>query len=171
MTFQFHFYGFFTCSEWIDANSIHKFEQIAMILAVFIQQRCGCPSSSNITTPQFTCRPSHDQHVTYRASISTGTLARQELVAALEEWPRVHRSFLLQGERLSVDDTCPVIIQSLDEEECDVYGPSQPTMVSSQAVIVTLSTFLATLIPLVVAVIAAMAIIVLLSCTLWNKRK
>jgi hypothetical protein len=114
--FQLHLNGDIRCLGWIATDQLMNFNQIATGLTVFIQQRCGCPFS--ITTPQFTCHPSHDQHVTYRASISTGTLARQELVAALEEWPRVHRSILLQGERLSVDDTCPVIIQSLDEEGC-----------------------------------------------------
>ena len=94
--------------------------------------------------------------MTYRASVSANTLG---LVATLEEWPRVHRSIVLQGERLSVDDTCPVIIQSLDEEECE--WPSQAEMVSCQLEMVTgrpgmvsemvaLSTFLATVISVTV---------------------
>jgi hypothetical protein len=102
--------------------------------------------------------------VTYRASISTGTLAGQELVAALEEWPRVHRSILLQGERLSVDDTCPVIIQSLDEEECEVSSP--PNL----PVMVTLRIFLAAFVSALVfgVVLASLAVIIVL---LGNKRR
>ena len=106
--FQLHLYGDNTCIEWIDTDQLIKFQQIVMELTMFIQQRCGC--SSSITTPRFTCHQSHKHHVTYRASVSTGSLSRQELVAVLEEWPRVHRSILLQGERLSVDNTCPIII-------------------------------------------------------------
>ena len=41
------------------------------------------------------------------------------LEAVLREWPVVHRAILLQGELLSVDDTCPVIITSFHEEECN----------------------------------------------------
>jgi hypothetical protein len=170
--FQLHLNGDIRCPGWITTNQFIKFEQLAMELAVFIQQRCGCPfPSSNITTPQFTCHPSHDQHVTYRASISTSTLARVELVVALEEWQRVHRSILLQGERLSLDDTCPVIIQSLDEEECEVsrmvFSPDQPMMV-------TISTFLAAFVSALVygAVLGSIAVIIILSlCYLWNKKR
>jgi hypothetical protein len=178
--FQLHLNGDIRCPGWITTNQFIKFEQLAMELAVFIQQRCGCPfPSSNITTPQFTCHPSHDQHVTYRASISTGTLARQELVAALEEWPRVHRSILLQGERLSVDDTCPVIIQSLDEEGCEVSSPpvmvsSPPVKMSGQPMMVTLSTFLTVLVPALVFGVALgsiAVIIIVFSCNLWSKRR
>ena len=131
--------------------------QVPIKLTMFIQQRCGCPfPASNITTPQFTCHQSHERHVTYRASVSTGSL----LVAALEEWPRVHRSILLQGGRLSVDDTCPVIIQSLDEEECEV--PSQPAMP-----MVALNTYLAT----VMSVVLIAVVVVIVSCTFRIRRR
>ena len=160
--FQLHLYGDNICIEWIDTDQPIKFQQMVMELTMFIQQRCGCSFlSSSITTPQFTCHQSHEHHVTYRASVSTSMLTRQELVAVLEEWPRVHRSILLQGERLSVDNTCPIIIQSLDEEECE--GPSQPESVS-------LSIFLATVIS--VAVIAMVAIaLVIVFCTFRKRRK
>ena len=120
--------------------------------------------------------------MTYRASVSTGSLNRQELVATLEEWPEVHRSILLQGGRLSVDDTCPVIIQSLDEEECE--GPSQAEMVSGQPEMVTgrpgmvaemvaLSTFLATVISVTVvlgSITVLMTTLLICTCAFRNKR-
>jgi hypothetical protein len=103
--------------------------------------------------------------VTYRASISTGTPAGQELVAALEEWPRVHRSILLQGKRMSVGDTCPVIIQSLNVEECEVFTISQPVMV-------TLSTFLAAVISIAgVLGSVTMVMMILLMCALRYKKR
>ena len=96
--------------------------------------------------------------MTYRASVSTDILSRQQLLAALEEWPRVHRSILLRGVRLSVDDTCPVIIQSLDEEECE--WPSQPEM---------RSTFLATMVSvLVIAILLGMVAVAVTSCIIKN---
>ena len=41
-------------------------------------------------------------------------MTREELVSALNEWPGVHRSILIQGEKLIVK-MCPVIIQSADD--------------------------------------------------------
>ena len=167
VTFELHLYGDNTCIEWINTDQHLKFQQIAMELTMFIQQKCGCPfPSSNITTPQFTCHQSREGHVTYRASVSTmytSTLTKQELIAGLEEWPRVHRSILLQGERLSVDDMCPVIIQSLDEEECEVPMASQPGSVA-------LSIFLATVASVVVIALVAIAIVIF-SCSFRKRRK
>ena len=104
--------------------------------------------------------------MTYRASVSTvytSTLNKQELIAGLEEWPRVHKSILLQGERLSVDDTCPVIIRSLVEEECE--GP-----MAMQAESVALSIFLATVASVVVVSLVAIALVIF-SCSFRKRRK
>ena len=163
VAFQIHLHGIPKCSEWIDADKLIKFNRIAMELTSFIERKCNCPfPSSSITTSQFTCDQSHERHVTYRASVSTGSLNRLELVAALEEWPRVHRSILLQGERLSVNDTCPIIIQSLDEEECG--GPSQQPSGS-----VALSTILSTTVSAIIVVFVVM--IALFSCNFKRIKK
>ena len=100
-----------------------------------------------------------------RASVSTlytSTLTKQELIAGLEEWPWVHRSILLQGGKLRVDNTCPVIIQS-DEEECEVPMATQPESVA-------LSIFLATVASVVVVAIVAIALVII-SCTFRRRRK
>ena len=128
--------------DWINTDRLGKFEEMAMELAVFVGQSCDCPfPPSSITTPRFTCHPPHVQHVTYRASVavSMGQLSREGLVSALEEWPRTHRSILIQGERLSVEEQCPVIIQSLEEEEeCEIHTPPPTTPPAT----VALTTFL-----------------------------
>ena len=160
VAFQLHLHGIPKCSEWIDADKLIKFSRIAMELTKFIEPRCGC--SFRITTSQFTCRQQHERHVTYRASVSTDTQTRQELVAALEEWPRIHGSIFLQGERLSVNDTCPVIIQSLNVEECG--GPSQQPSGS-----VALSTILSTTLSAVIVVIVVL--IALFSCNFKRIKK
>lgn len=106
--------------------------------------------------------------MTYRASVSTGELARQDLVAALEAWPRVHRSIFLLGERLSVDDTCPVIIhQSSDEEECEIS--SQP---DAESQTVPLSTFWAAVISVLViaAVLGSVAVVMIIVFTCTFRR-
>ena len=167
--FQLHLYGTLTCPEWIGWNQQEKFEEIGQDLSVFIQQRCGCvfPPSS-ITSPQFTCH-SDAQHVVYRASVGVSTVgvSREELEAALEEWPRTHRSILLQGQRLSVEQNCPVIINSLEDEgECEL---------TTTSVTVSLTTFLLTMAAVfIVSLLGAVALIVFiqLMCRITrHKRK
>ena len=43
------------------------------------------------------------------------------LEAALEEWHRTHRSILLQGQRLTVEQNCPVIIYLLEDAYVLMY--------------------------------------------------
>ena len=70
----------------------------------------------------------------------------------LEAWPRSRRSILIQGEELSVDDTCVVIIQSLEDQVCEV---------STEQVVVTFSTFVITVVVVfIIAVLATVSIVI-----------
>ena len=157
VTFQLHLHGVGTCTEWSSDNQLVKLQEIALELAMFTQQRCACPfPPSTITTPRFTCHPPHPQHVIYRASVDVTAvqLERVELIAMLEAWPRRHRSILIQGEELSVDDTCVVIIQSLEDQVCEVS--TEPVVVS-----LTISTFIITLIAVfIIAVLATVTTVI-----------
>ena len=141
MLFQLLLYGTTTCTEWIGTtNQLTAFEMIGQELVEFIQQRCGCvfPPSS-ITSPQFTCHRDA-QHVIYRASMSMSEVgvSREEVEAVLEEWPRTHRSILLQGQRLNVEENCPVIISSLEDEgECELS--TTPISISLTTVLIASS--------------------------------
>ena len=77
-------------------------------------------------------------------------VTREELVSALNEWPGVHRSILIQGEKLIVE-MCPVIIQSADDGECEV---------TTAAVVVARNTLLIT-VTAVTATFGTVAIILL----------
>ena len=97
----------------------------------------------------------------------------------LEAWPRSHRSILIQGEELSVDDTCVVIIQSLEDQVCEVSTESvtmistsrevtstatEPVVVYVTSVTVTISTFVVTIVAvLIIAVLATVAIVIAIS--------
>ena len=163
MAFQLHLHGIGTCTEWSSDNQLVKLQEIALELAMFTQQRCACPfPPSTITTARFTCHPPHPQHVTYRASvdITTVQLERVELIAILEAWPRSHRSILIRGEELSVDDTCVVIIQSLEDQVCEVS--TEPVVVTStEPVVVALTTFVITVVA--VFIIAALVTVVIMT--------
>lgn len=160
VTFQLHLRGDFVCTDWVEVNEDVKFGEITKKVAKFVEQSCDCFFlPSNITTPQFTCHqhPTREHHVTYRASVdvSMAEMPKKELEESLEEWPRVHRSILVQGEWLSVDDTCPVIIQSLEEEECEVTTTSPDTVTLNILLIAVASV-------LVVAVLGSVAVMMLI---------
>ncbi len=153
--FQIHLHGISNCVEWINNQKLHD---VATELAVFIGQRSNCVFPSTlITGAHFTCPPPpHPQHVTYRASIApTGQLNRSMLEAVLREWPAIHKAILLQGELLSVDDTCPVIISSFHDEGCahdepvkitaDMNVPLLISSVSAVAMTITASVVIAVL--------------------------
>ena len=150
LTIKLHLHVATSYTEWILTNQLEKFQDIATELAAFVRKRCDCPfPSSSITSPRFTYQQ-RPPHVTYRASVEVSMVTREELVSALNEWPGVHRSILIQGEKLIVE-MCPVIIQSADDGECEV---------TTAAVVVARSTLLIT-VTAVTATFGTVAIILL----------
>ena len=171
---QVHLHGTLHCMDWTEVFTSMKLKELATDLLTFIEQGCNCSFPSTfITRSRFICHPPpHPQHhVTYRASIApTGQLNRTELEAVLREWLAVHRAILLQGELLSVDNTCPIIINSFDDEQC-THDPITTTLPTSDThqVMVSLSVFMSTV--LFTAVLAAMVVVVIVIsfCALYKK--
>ena len=78
----------------------------------------------------------------------------------LKAWPRSRRSILIQGEELSVGDRCVVIIQSLEDQVCEVS--TEPVVVTStEPAMVTLNTFVTTVVA--VFIIAVLATVVVMT--------
>ena len=170
LVFQIVLEGSINCTEWIDTYVHVKLQDMGTQLAMFIRQRCCCEFPSTlITRAHFTCPsshppPPHPQHVTYRASIApTGQLNRTMLEAVLREWPAIHRAILLQGELLSVDHTCPVIISSFDKE-CIYEVSSEPVT----AFVISLGTFLGSVVSAVVVAFVAVMVMTFSLCALYN---
>ena len=156
--FQFSLGGNTSCADWININMLLKSQEIATELAVFVEQRCNCSfPPSCVIAPQFTCPPRYPKHVTYRASVNVSSLPaqldRSMLRGVLEAWPLVHRSVLVQGERLSVEETCPVIIQSREDEHCVTDSDS--------GIVLSLHTVLIITVPALIAVLLVAAAIVM----------
>ena len=151
--------GIASCPDWVNKNTLLKLADISRELAVFIEQRCNSslPPSLLTTSSQFTCVAELPQHVVYRASVQLSSLPvpldRSMLVDILETWPVLHRAVLVQGERLSVEESCAVVILSPEEQQCTLTS-TPPT--------VSLSTFLVTVFTVIiffVLVIFSMVII------------
>ncbi len=82
----------------------------------------------------------------YRAGASYESLAREELEAALEEWPELHRSILMRGDTLCVEDTCPTVIPQ---------GDCVPEVFTNQ------NTLLAIILPTVVGMVLLAAVVMM----------
>jgi hypothetical protein len=156
LTIQLHFHVP-TCTEWIVTEQLGKLQEIAFELVVYVRKRCDCPfQSSSIISPGFTCQQ-QPPYVKYSASVVVSMISREVLVSALKEWPSVHRSILIHGEKLSVEEECPVIIQSADGV-CEITTAPE-----------ALSTLL-----IVTAALGALGVLllitILLSCVTWKWR-
>ena len=79
----------------------------------------------------------------------------------LETWPVLHRAVLVQGERLSVEESCAVVTLSPEEQQCTLTS-APPT--------VSLSTFLVTVVIFSVLVIVAMVIITIAICAAKQRK-
>lgn len=149
-----------SCPAWVNRNTLPKLADLNRELAVFIEQRCNCsfPPSLLTTSSQFTCVTELPHHVVYRASVELSSLPaslnRSMLVDILETWPVLHRAVLVQGERLSVEESCAVVILSPQEEGHCTLTSAPPT--------VPLSTFLITLFVVVILfVLTAVAMVII----------
>ena len=171
MLIQLYFYQqeITSCSDWVNKNTLLKFTDITRELAVFIEQRCNCslPTSLLTTSSQFTCVAELPQHVVYRASVQLSSLPvpldRSMLVDILETWPVLHRAVLVQGERLSVEESCAVVILSPEDQQC-ILTSVPPT--------VSLSTFLITVFTIVIFfVLAAVAVVITAVAVCVNKHR
>ena len=152
-------HGITSCPDWVNRSTLLKLADISRELEVFIEQKCNCslPPSLLTTSSQFTCVAELPQHVVYRASVQLSSLPvpldRSMLVDILETWPVLHRAVLVQGERLSVEESCAVVILSPEEQQCTLTS-APPT--------VSLSTFLVTVFTVVIFfTLAAVAMVII----------
>ena len=175
LPFQLYLHGITSCPDWVNRNTLLKLADISRELAVFIEQRCNCslPPSLLTTSSQFTCVAELPQHVVYRASVQLSSLPvpldRSMLVDILETWPVLHRAVLVQGERLSVEESCAVVTLSPEEQQCTLTStPSEP-----QAAAAPLNMLLVTVLPVTVVVllIAVAVVMAVVMVHLGYKRK
>ena len=85
----------------------------------------------------------------------------------LETWPVLHRAVLVQGERLSVEESCAVVTP--EEQQCTLTSVPPVT----QAAAVPLNMLLVTVLPITVVVllIAVAIVMVVVMVHLGYKRK
>ena len=87
----------------------------------------------------------------------------------LETWPVLHRAVLVQGERLSVEESCAVVILSPEVQQCTLTSVPPVT----QAAAAPLNMLLVTVLPVTVVVllVAVAVVMVVVMVHLGYKRK
>ena len=91
-----------------------------------VQRHCKCHFlPSNLLDDSFSCEESHDI-LTYRGTLlGTHNFNGSQIVKFIQDWasggPRIKIGY--HTEYVRVDDSCPVVISSLDGPDCG-YTPS-----------------------------------------------
>ncbi len=99
-----------------------KSQDIIAHLTSLLIQRCQCNIDMNtaITNGGFQCFANSPELVTYRAQVQgTSEVAALEFVQILQQWVLGGSSINIKAQILNVKSSCPVLIASLSEPECD----------------------------------------------------
>ena len=95
-----------------------------------INQHCQCGLSAEcITEGAFQCFENSEQQVTFRARLhGTSEVTSSQLVAYLETYfAEVDSTIAIQGVRLDVDKSCPLVINSFSDLQCTTATTSDST--------------------------------------------
>ena len=133
-----------------------KDDVIVQAITDNVVQRCDCVfTKDHISEQGFQCFPSSPQAVTYRARLrGTSDATVEDLLQYLEDWIQEGATISVKLQRVSVDSTCDVGINSFTESECGVGSGSDITGAITGAVVGVL---------LVLVIIAAVIVLIMLA--------
>ena len=113
-----------------------KLNDIINAVVQNINQRCQCGlSAERITAGAFQCFQSSEQQVTVRARLhGTFQVTSLQLLAYLEMFvARTGSTIAVQGLRLDVDSSCPVVINSFGDPQCSGATTFDSTTMAGQS--------------------------------------
>ncbi len=99
-----------------------KSQDIISHLTLLLIEQCQCNIDMNtaITNGGFQCFANSQEFVTYRAQVQgTSEVPALDLVQILQQWVSSGPSVNIKAQILDVKSSCPVLIASLSEAECD----------------------------------------------------
>ena len=108
-----------------------KLNEITNAVVQNINQHCQCGlSTERITEGAFQCFEGSEQQVTLRARLhGTAQVTSSQLLAYLEVFvSQTEFTIAVQGLRLDVDRSCPVVINSFGDPQCSAASPSSVTI-------------------------------------------
>ena len=108
-----------------ESNTEAKLSDISAALSVSLQQDCSC--SLAVQQSLFSCLGTEDsQTVVFLARLSYTALPGVDLPSLLTAWVGSTPPISVASTQLQVDTTCPVVIDSLEPDGCNVNPPIDP---------------------------------------------
>ena len=110
-----------------------KLSDITVATVSMLNSMCKCDVTPNhVSQNEFTCFYNEAQEVIYRAKLQ-GVEANDcsNLTSHIREWMEASSSILIQGNRLSLNPTCDLEIETLDIQPACVIGETPPSPTTS----------------------------------------
>ena len=108
-----------------ESNTEAKLSDISAALSVSLQQDCSC--SLSVQQSLFSCLGTEDsQTVVFLARLSYTALPGVDLPSLLTTWVGSTPPITVASTQLQVDTMCPVVIDSLEPDGCNVSPPIDP---------------------------------------------
>ena len=107
-----------------------KLSDITVATVSMLNNMCKCDVT--LSQNKFTCLYNEAQEVIYRAKLQ-GVEANDcsNLTSHIREWMEASSSILIQGNRLSMNPTCDLEIETLDIQPACVIGETPPSLTTS----------------------------------------
>ena len=89
---------------------------------------CSCQfTADNIVEEEFSsCRASAENTIVYRAEVRLQVPVLEmdvnDIVEIISSWVQTAPSFVVNGLRVRIDPSCPIVLESYNEEDCFVMS-------------------------------------------------
>ena len=160
-----------------ESNTEAKLSDISAALSVSLQQDCSC--SLAVQQSLFSCLGTEDsQTVVFLARLSYTALPGVDLPSLLTTWVGSTPPITVASTQLQVDNTCPMVIDSLEPDGCNVNPPTDPPTNSStdplnnsasDAIVIAVAVGVVVLLLMIVILAIAIATAVMVCCRKCSK--
>ena len=178
-------YSCYVCDEplfaVLESNTEAKLSDMSAALSVSLQQDCSC--SLSVQQSLFSCVGTEDsQTVVFLARLSYTALPGVDLPSLLITWVGSTPPISVASTQLQVDTTCPVVIDSLEPDGCNVNPPIDPPTdpptnsstdplnnSASDAIVIAVAVGVVVLLLIIVILAIAIATAVMVCCRKCSK--
>ena len=110
------------------SDSTNNLQQITNEISQHVEMICSCQfTADNIVEEEFSnCRASAENTIVYRAKVRLQVPVLEidvnDVVEIISSWVQTAPSFVVNGLRIRIDPSCPIVLESYDEEDCFVMS-------------------------------------------------
>ena len=110
------------------SDSTNNLQLITNEISEHVEMICSCQfTADNIVEEEFSsCRASAENTIVYRAEVRLQVPVLEmdvnDIVEIISSWVQTAPSFVVNGLRIRIDPSCPIVLESYDEEDCFVMS-------------------------------------------------